>query len=106
MVARVTIISITIVVIVGIVALVGIYLSRRNERVLARKGGYAMRGDLNRSEEQALVTQLAEAAEILRNLGNNNLENYSDPEVLRADTRIAVGLWLKKYNNVKEKVNK
>jgi flagellar basal body-associated protein FliL len=106
MVARVAIISIAVVVIVVIAAVVGVFLSRRSERMQARQHGYAMRGDLNRSEEQALVTQLAEAEQILRNLGNNNPDNYGDPEILRADTRIAVGLWLKKYNNVKEKVSK
>jgi hypothetical protein len=107
-VAKVAIISITIVVLVLIALGTGIYLARRQERIQARRHGYAMRGDLNRSEEQALVTMLAEAADIFRGLGQNTSEYQylDDIEILRANTKIDVGRWLARYDNTKEKISK
>ena len=107
MVARVAIISATIVVIVVLALIVGIYLARRQERIRARELGLPLGGDLNRSEEKALVALLAAAAQIMRNLGRNDETNYGDPEILRADTRIDVGRWLQVYDaktKTKEKV--
>lgn len=108
MVAKTAIISITFVVIVVIAVGTGIYLARRQERIRARDRGQALKGDLNRSEEQALMVMLAQAATILRGLGQNTEANFGDPEILRADTRIDVGRWLSRYDKtiVKEKVNK
>lgn len=107
MVARVAIISITIVVIVAIAAGLGVYLARRQERIRNRDKGHALKGDLNRSEEQALISMLAQAATIMRNLGRNDVGNFDDPEILRADTRIDVGRWLARYDKtiVKETVS-
>lgn len=106
MVAKVAIISVTITVIVLIAVGLGIYLARRQERIQARDKGQALKGDLNRSEEQAMVALLASAERIFRNLGRNDESNFGDPEILRADTKIDVGRWLQVYDNKMEKVSK
>lgn len=107
MVARVAIVSATVLVIAVLALIVGIYLARRQERIRARERGLPLSGDLNRSEERALVALLAGAAQIMRNLGRNDETNYGDPEILRADTRIDVGRWLSRYDKTinKEKVS-
>lgn len=104
MVAKGLIVSGTIVIIVLAAIFVGIYMARRQERIQARQHGHPLRGDLNRHEEEALLTELAEAARILRNLGRNDVGNFEDPEILRADTKIDVGRWLKRYDS-KRKVS-
>jgi hypothetical protein len=109
MVARVAIICATLVVLFLIAVVFGWLLARRQERMRAREKGQALYGDLNRNEEQALVALLASAALILRDLGQNTEENYGDPEILRADTKIDVGRWLQVYDaktKTKEKVAK
>lgn len=106
MVAKAAIVGITIVVIVAIVALLGVYIAKRNERIRARDKGQALRGDLNRYEERALLTMLAEAANIFRGLGQNTGGGLDDIEILRADTKIDVGQWLARYDSTKEKISK
>lgn len=108
MVARVAIISVTVVIVVLIAVIAGLILARRRERILAQEKGLPVHGDLTRSEERAMVAMLAAAAQIMRNLGRNDDSNYGDPEILRADTRIDVGRWLQVYdhNTTKEKVKK
>lgn len=106
MVAKTAIVSITFVVIVVIAVVTGIYLAKRQERIHARERGFALKGDLNRSEEQALLSMLAEAERIFQGLGQNTGLGLEDLEILRADTKIDVGRWLKKYNNTKEKISK
>ena len=106
MVARTAIVGIVIVVLALIAAGLVFWFLRSKSKDNARRHGYAMRGDLNRDEERALMTKLAEAEDIFRNLGRNDDNNYGDPEILRADTRILIGLWLKDYTAVKEKVSK
>jgi hypothetical protein len=49
---------------------------------------------------------LAEAEVIFRGLGQNTGLGLADMEILRADTKIDVGRWLKRYNNAKEKISK
>lgn len=109
MAARVAIVCITLVVLFLIAAVFGWLLARRQERIRAREQGQPLSGDLNRNEERQLVALLASAEQILRNLGQNTEENYGDPEILRADTRIDVGRWLQVYDaktKIKEKVGK
>lgn len=107
MVARTAVIIAGIVLLALIAAGALIWSLRNKSRDNARKHGYAMRGDLNRDEERALMQKLAEAEQILRNLGRNDDSNWSmDPEVIRSDTKIAVGLWLRDFDKIKEKVNK
>lgn len=103
---KVAIVGAVIVVIAIIAALVGLYIAKRNERIRARDKGQALRGDLNRAEEKALMTMLAEAADIFRGLGKNTGRSLDDLEVIRSDTKIDVGRWLARYDNTtKEKVH-
>jgi len=105
-VAKVAIVSIALVAVVLFVLGTGIYLARRQERIQARERGFALKGDLNRPEEQALLSMLAKAADIFRGLGQNTGGGLDDIEILRADTKIDVGQWLARYDNTKEKISK
>lgn len=104
MVARVAIICATFVVIVTIAIIAGVYLARRQERVHAREHGLPLKGDLNRSEEQELLSMLSQAETIFRGLGQNISSGLEDIEILRANTKIDVGRWLARYNTMKEKI--
>jgi hypothetical protein len=103
---KVAIISVTFVVIVAIAAVVGIHLAKRQERIWARERGFPLKGDLTWEEEQELLYLLADAEKIFRGLGQRVGYGLDDIEIIRTDTKIDVGRWLKRYNHRKETISK
>lgn len=107
MLAKVAIVSGVILVIVLAAMFIGVYLAKRRERIELLEKGLPLQGDLTAAQEAVLLSQLHDAAKILRGLGKSDETNFMEPEMLRQDTKIDVGRWLARYDKTvnKEKVS-
>jgi len=99
-VGRVAIIGGVVVVLALIGTAWGIYRSRHTARREDVRAGRATRGDLNRTQELALINTLDEAAHIMRGIGTGD-PLVESVDYLSEKTRRAVTAWLRDYDDKK-----
>lgn len=101
---RVIAICITVAVLAGILAWVVVYFRRRQSKETALERGWALKGDLNRSQEQALIRQNNAAKALLEQM-LTPLDGTTAAEwtFLSDRDRERAGQWLANNKNINKK---
>lgn len=88
-----------------IAASVIIYFRRRQSKETALDKGWAIKGDLNSRQERAIVSQMASAANIFRELlAPPSVDPFKDITLLRQEDREKVQDWLNQYSNTTDSI--
>jgi hypothetical protein len=77
------------------------WLRRQDTKDKAREKGWALKGDLSRSQEKAILLLLHDAAQILHDIRNPAAESLDYVSYLSPDDRSKVEHWLQSYEKGK-----
>jgi len=77
------------------------WLRRQDTKDKAREKGWALKGDLSRNQEKAILLLLHDAAQILHDIRNPATESLDYVSYLSPDDRSKVERWLQSYEKGK-----
>ena len=91
----------TIIIVLIILSALVMCLRRQNAKEKAAEKGWALKGDLSKTQERDLMQQLDNAAAIFRELGNtqNDAWDLAGMELISEPHKQAIATWLKAYVN-------
>jgi hypothetical protein len=93
------VVSLTIVVVVFAAFLLIAWLRRLASKEKAADKGWALKGDLNRTQERTLIAHLDAAAFLLRDLATPPMDlSVHNTTLLSSEDRGRVETWLRDYN--------
>lgn len=98
--------------VIVIVASIGagllMYFRQTAHKEKAADRGWAIKGDLNKHDEQRMINQLISAAQLLRYLATPpaELNRLEEVNFLTADGRARVEQWLRDYNQMAKEITK
>lgn len=99
---RVLAIVATIIIISGLVTFLVVWLAKLGHRERAAERGWALKGDLNKRQEQEIRDQLDNAASIFESLiGLNGA--FDDMPYIPTKHRDRISMWMKTYNKGRTK---
>lgn len=91
-----------IIVLALIAAVVTLILRRVQHREKAAERGWAVKGDLSRTQERQLLTSLDSAQRLLTALAAPPKDLYGEQTILTTDDRTWVNEWLENYSNLRK----
>jgi len=94
-------ICILIALIAVIIAGVVVYMRHKQGKETAQEKGWATKGDLNKTQEMALIIENDLAANLLRDLLSPPRSLDGDISLLSSDHKLAAELWLSNYSSLK-----
>lgn len=105
---RAIIVALTIVVLGFTAAALAVYFRRQAAKEKAAEKGWALKGDLNKQQEQLLSRVVVAAAYLLRDLasGPTDLSRLDEVNFLTSDMRARVETWLRDYNQMTKEISK
>jgi hypothetical protein len=86
-----------VVVTIAVIILIG-WLRRQATKEKAAEKGWAIKGDLNKAQEQRLKADLDTAAEIMRQIATPAATLFDEASLLTSAHRADVEAWLRIYN--------
>jgi|RhiMetStandDraft_4_1073278.scaffolds.fasta_scaffold314389_2 hypothetical protein len=89
-----------VIIAVAVFLLIG-WMRRQDTKDKAREKGWALKGDLSRSQEKAILLLLHDAAQILHDIRNPAAESLDYVSYLSPDDRSKVEHWLQSYEKGK-----
>lgn len=94
---RAIVISLMVVVLGALAVFLVVWLARLGHRERAAEKGWALKGDLSKTQEEALLAELDTAAGIFEAITGLN-GRFDDMSYLKDKHRDQVEIWLRTYN--------
>ena len=94
---RAIVISLTILVLFGVIAFLVVWLAKLGHKERAAEKGWALKGDLNKRQEAELKAQLDTAASLFESLTGLD-GRFDDMPYIPTKHRDRIAIWLQTYN--------
>jgi hypothetical protein len=98
---RVIVVGAVIVILGLLIAGVVVWFRRQSTKEMAAEKGWAIKGDLSRNQERAILLLLHDAGQILHDLRNPPVDALDYVSYLSPDDRSKVEQWLQSYEKGK-----
>lgn len=95
---KAAIVGSVVVIIAVIAAVLVVWFRRQRAKETAAARGWAIKGDLNKTQERQIVGKLNEAAALLRDLATPPIDLGYSSTLLSPEDRARVETWLRSHN--------